>query len=109
MIDFRNNNLRHQEIDIDITKGVSIHLTKEEYRKFITTLLPDLESQINKSELRDKKADDKFEVCNNFIKEIKDVFYDCSDGYCVGKEYSEVNFEKLKKIIDNNDDLLGFI
>lgn len=109
MVDFRNNNLSHQAIDIDITKGISIHLTKEEYKKFITTLLPDLESQIIKSELREKKSDNKFEICRKFVEEIRDVFYDCSDGYCVSKECSEICFEKLKKIIDKNSHLLGLI
>lgn len=37
--DFRNNSIYHEEIDIDVAKGVAVHLTKDEYVRFVSKLV----------------------------------------------------------------------
>lgn len=105
-----NNDLSSRSIDIDISDGVSIHLYKEEYNELTRLLLPSMEQEIKKAHAIQEKAMIQRRECWDFLKEIREHFYDCSDGeYCLRKELSEVDENKLFETMDKFSQLLGFI
>lgn len=105
----RNNDLSSRSIDIDISDSVSIHLYKEEYYELIRLLLPSMEQEIKDAYVIQEKAMAWRKECCNFLKEVREHFYDCSDGECcLRKELNEVNEDKLFETLDKFSKLLGF-
>lgn len=105
----RNNDLSNRSIDIDISDGVSIHLYKEEYDELIRLLLPSMEQEIKDAHAIQEKAMIQCRECWDFLKEVREHFYDCSDEeFCIRKELSEVDENKLFEALDKYSKLLGF-
>lgn len=106
----RNNDLSSKSIDIDISEGVSIHLYKKKYDELIRMLLPSMEQEIKYAHATQEEAMNQRRECWDFLKEIREHFYDCSDGeFCLRKELSEVDENKLFEALDRFSKLLGFI
>lgn len=105
----RNNDLSSRSIDIDISDGISIHLYQEEYNELTRLLLPSMEQEITDAHAIQEKAMTLRMECWNFLEEVREHFYDCSDGgYCIRKELSEVNEDKMFETLDKFSKLLGF-
>lgn len=106
----RNNDLSSQSIDIDISNCVSIHLSKEEYSELIRLLLPSMVQEIKDAHTIEEKAMTLRMDCWSFTKEIREHFYDCSDGeYCTRKELNEVDEDELFETLEKFSKLLGFL
>lgn len=44
------------------------------------------------------------------VKEIRELFYDCSDeGFCVRKSLGEIDEKKLVEVLEKYHKLLGFV
>lgn len=109
-MNIRNNDLSNRSIDIDISDGVSIHLYKEEYNELIQLLLPSMEQEIKDAYAIQEKAMIQRRECWDLLKEIREHFYDCSDGeFCLRKDLIDVNENKLFETLDKFSRLLGFI
>lgn len=105
----RNNNLSSRSIDIDISEGVSIHLYKKEYNELVNLLIPSMEQEIKDAYDIQEKAMIQRRECWDFLRDVREHFYDCSDGeFCLRKELSEVNEDKLFETLDKFSKLLGF-
>lgn len=106
----RNNDLLNRSIDIDIADGVSIHLYKCEYDEFIKLLLPDMEQEIKNAYALQHRAMENRQKCWEMVKEIRELFYDCSDeGFCVRKSLDEIDEKKLVEVLEKYHKLLGFV
>lgn len=101
MINYRNNSLYREEIDIDVTKGVSIHLSKEEYLKFINRLLPELQYEINNFAQREIGVNKKIKEYNEAVKKLRNIFYDESEDYCFKKDYRSIDLNKLEMLLNS--------
>lgn len=105
---FRNNSLKFKEIDIDITDGISIRLKNEEYIKFINKLLPDMGLEIDKSLDRFQKAEKMTSDCRILTSRLLDIFYEhVGEEGLYRRDLNEINVDKLYKLIDEADELLG--
>lgn len=106
----RNNNLLDRSIDIDIADGVSIHLYRCEYDELIKLLLPDMEQEIKNAYSLQHRAMEMRKECWEITKEIRELFYDCSDEeYCIRKSVDEVEEDKLVEVLEKYHKLLGFV
>lgn len=106
----RNNNLLDRSIDIDIAEGVSIHLYRCEYDELIKLLLPDMEQEIKNAYSLQHKAMEQRMECWNLVKEIRELFYECSDEeYCIRKSLDEIEDKKLVEVLEKYHKLLGFV
>lgn len=104
----RNNDLSNRSIDI--ADGVSIHLYKCEYDEFIKLLLPDMEQEIKNAYTLQHRAIENRQKCWEMVKEIRELFYDCSDeGFCVRKSLGEIDEKKLVEVLEKYHKLLGFV
>ena len=106
----RNNNLSNKSIDIDISDGISIHLYKCEYEELIRLLLPDMEQEIKNAYSLQHRAMEQRQECWEMTKEIRELFYDCSDEeFCVRKSMDEIEEDKLVEVLEKYGKLLGFV
>lgn len=106
----RNNNLSNKSIDIDISDGVSIHLYKCEYEELIRLLLPDMEQEIKNAYFLQHRAMEQRQECWEMTKEIRELFYDCSDEeFCIRKSMDEIKEDKLVEVLEKYGKLLGFV
>lgn len=106
----RNNDLFDRSIDIDIAEGVSIHLYKCEYDELIKLLLPDMEQEIKNAYSLLHKAMKQRQECWEMIKEVRELFYECSDEeFCIRKSLDEIEENKIVGVLEKYHKLLGFI
>ncbi|UBD75695.1 hypothetical protein K6V26_04955 [Parabacteroides goldsteinii] len=106
----RNNDLSDRSIDIDMTDGVSIHLYKQEYDELVRLLIPEMEQEIKTAYLIQYKAMNERKDCWNFIKEIRGLFYDDSDGeFCIRKSVDELDEDRIIEVLEKYKKLLGFV
>jgi len=110
MIKIRNNDLSLRSIDIDISKGVSVHLYKDEYDNLCNLLCADLKEQFEISSKQLAKANETRKQCFHLTKEIREIFYDCESGdIAIRKELNEIDQDKLfYDVFDRYSRLLGF-
>lgn len=106
----RNNDLSDRRIDIDIADGVSIHLYKYEYDELIKLLLPDMEQEIKNAYSLQHKAMKQRQEYWEMVKEIRELFYECSDEeFCIRKSLDEIDESKLVEVLEKYHKLLGFV
>ena len=106
----RNNDLSDRRIDIDIADGVSIHLYKCEYDELIRLLLPDMEQEIKNAYSLQHKAMEQRQECWEMVKEIRELFYECSDEeFCIRKSLDEIEEQKVVEVLEKYHKLLGFV
>lgn len=106
----RNNDLSYKSIDIDIADGVSIHLYKCEYDELIKLLLPDMEQEIKNAYSLHQRAMEQRQQCWEMVKEIRELFYECSDEeFCIRKSLDEIEESKLVEVLEKYHKLLGFV
>lgn len=106
----RNNDLSNRNIDIDIADGVSIHLYKREYEELVKILLPDMEQEIKNAYSLQHKAMKQRQECWEMIKEVRELFYHCSDEeFCIRKSMDEIKEDKLVEVLEKYHKLLGFV
>ena len=106
--DVRNNSILFQEIDIDIAKGISIRLKGDEYVKFISTLLPELKSEIEQSIKRNEKSISNFKKTRDAMNQMRSIFYDSDDQCALKKEIDEINLEDLDLFLEKYNEEFGF-
>ena len=103
----RNNDLSYKSIDIDIADGVSIHLYKCEYDELIKLLLPDMEQEIKNAYSLHQRAMEQRQQCWEMVKEIRELFYECSDEeFCIRKSLDEIEESKLVEVLEKYHKLL---
>jgi len=106
----RNNDLSYKSIDIDIADGGSIHLYKCEYDELIKLLLPDMEQEIKNAYSLHQRAMEQRQQCWEMVKEIRELFYECSDEeFCIRKSLDEIEESKLVEVLEKYHKLLGFV
>lgn len=106
----RNNDLSNRSIDIDIADGVSIHLYRCEYDELIKLLLPNMEQEIKNAYSLQHRAMEQRKECWNLVKEIRELFYECSDEeYCIRKSLDEIEEKKVVEVLEKYHKLLGFV
>lgn len=106
----RNNDLSERCIDIDIADGVSIHLYKCEYDELIKLLLPTMEQEIKNAYSLQHKAMKQHQECWEMVKDIRELFYECSDEeFCIRKSLDEIEEKKIVEVLEKYHKLLGFI
>ena len=109
-MNIRNNDLSNKSIDIDISDGVSIHLYKCEYDELIRLLLPDMEQEIKNAYSLQHRAMEQRQECWEMTKEIRELFYYCSDEeFCIRKSLDEIEESKLVEVLEKYHKLLGFV
>lgn len=110
MVKIRNNDLEAKSIDIDISSGVSVHLSKDEYISLCNLLCTDLKDEFNLSIKRMEKSVKTSKECWELINDIRNIFYEIENGsdYAIRKGLDEIDKEQLFDIIDKHSKLLGF-
>lgn len=96
----------NESYNIELSKGVTLTLSQDEYQE--------LASQINEKASKDlqkvNEVSEKYwarqKNINEFIKEVRDVFYEDLDDIFLKR--SEINEEELSKVLDKYGSLLGF-
>lgn len=106
--DFRNNSIYHEEIDIDITEGVALHLTRDEYARFVSKLEPQLDKQVIDFIARNDKADKKMKTCRDFALEIRELFYDLEGDWGIVKDIKDIDVDKLEDVLFKYSEQMGF-
>lgn len=110
MITVRNNQLNRKTIDIDLSANLSISLQNEQYDELISALEVSMAEKIIDADKRIEKVNQKLTTTYDFIKEIREVFYDMDDDriFIMKRDYKEISFKKLDEILEKYNDYLGF-
>lgn len=110
MIKIRNNDLDAKSIDVDISAGVSVHLSEDEYENLCTLLCEDLKDEFDRSIKRMDSSDKLRRECWALINDIRNIFYEIEDGsdYAIRKGLDDIDRDVLFDTIDKYSELLGF-
>ncbi|MCT3661068.1 hypothetical protein HZR00_00875 [Elizabethkingia anophelis] len=108
MVEVRNNYVGSKSIDIVIDNNIILTLNNDQYDELISELNPSLAEKVKESDLYFKGAQKKIQECNNFIREVRDIFYDMLDFTGVKRDLKNVDTIKLDEILEKYNELLGF-
>lgn len=108
MVEVINNLVGCKAIDIVIDKNVTLTLNNEQYDQLISVLTPSLAEKVKESDLFFKGAQKKRKECNNFLQEIREVFYDMHSRTGLKRDLKDIDSVKLDEILEKYSELLGF-
>lgn len=78
--------------------------------ELIKLLLPDMEQEIKNAYSLQHRAMEQRKECWNLVKEIRELFYECSDEeYCIRKSLDEIEEKKVVEVLEKYHKLLGFV
>ena len=109
MIQVRNNHTGEKSIDIDISQTLTVSLRGEEYNELLKLLTKSMAEKVMDSDAYYEKANAKRKQCNEFIEEIREVFYDMRDMFVLTRSVKDIDTIKLEEVLDKHSKLLGFM
>jgi hypothetical protein len=108
MITVRNNQLHRRTITIDLPTNIAITLQNEQYDELISALELSMAEKVLECDNRVKNVEKKSETNREFIKEIREVFYEDLGSVFFKRSVKEIDIEKIDAILEKYSSLLGF-
>lgn len=110
MITVRNNQVNRKTINIDLCANFSISLQDEQYDELISALEISMAEKIIDADKRINKVNEKLTTTYDFIKEIREVFYDMNPDniFIMKRDFKEIPIDKLDEVLEKYNDYLGF-
>ncbi|MGK6342878.1 hypothetical protein ACMGDK_11600 [Chryseobacterium sp. DT-3] len=109
MIKVRNNQVGRKTIDIDLNESVTISLRDQQYDELLKALEVSMAEKIINSDARTIKANKRADTALDFIKEIRNVFYDMEgDFFILRRDLEDIPLLKLDEVLEKYNEYLGF-
>lgn len=100
------------EGDYSDLNGICINSYDEDENKVkkACSLLYDMEQEIKNAYSLHQRAMEQRQQCWEMVKEIRELFYECSDEeFCIRKSLDEIEESKLVEVLEKYHKLLGFV
>lgn len=92
---------------LQLEKGISLIFNQEQFKNLCIAAGEKNESDLQRIQVATEKFDIKREKMNILIKGMVSLFYEQSDEMLFLRDLKEIDFQKMKDLIDINSELLG--